>query len=326
METNGQHNGGGGQAQDKNPFSDAASTFAHFDQDKDQVLSPSEFGALTSALFRNEATATSYAIQDSVLKAMFDVFNTSGSGLINYDEFQQCWELWITKILHPVSALVVIDVQNDFVDGSLAIRNGPLNEDGAEVIDPINGLTSNVKWAHTFFAQDWHPANHISFVNNAGLRQLDPSSPLKDATQVKVLDVAVFEGGIEQILWPAHCVQGSYGAQLHDKLVVPPGSTIVQKGTNPDIDSYSAFWDNGKLSETTLHAELQARGITDVYVCGLAYDFCVGWSVLHALEHGYRTVLIDDATRALDLHRKLGIQKQVRELHGVIVEIGRAHV
>lgn len=149
-----------------------------------------------------------------------------------------------------------------------------------------------------FYSLDWHPSDHVSFIDNVKKRALHSSSPL-DADNAQVYDTVVFAGPppMNQKLWPRHCVQDSWGSELHKDLKVSSRWFVcdwctvthvnsspqmvengikVYKGTNPEVDSYSVFWDNKKLSDTSLIAQLKSRGVTDVYVCGLAYDVCVG--------------------------------------------------
>lgn len=124
---------------------------------------------------------------------------------------------------------------------------------------------------------------------------------------------------MKQRLWPRHCVQDSWGAELHKDLKILDKSIKVYKGTNPDVDSYSVFWDNKKLSETTLNAQLLEKGITDVYVCGVAYDVCVGATAVDSLASGYRTVLIEDCSRGVDLMDIERTKSAIIAGNGVIV-------
>jgi len=124
---------------------------------------------------------------------------------------------------------------------------------------------------------------------------------------------------MKQRLWPRHCVQDSWGAELHKDLKVVDHGIKVYKGTNPEVDSYSVFWDNKKLSDTTLNAQLKMKGATDIYVCGLAYDVCVGATAVDALSAGYRTILIDDCCRGTDVHDIEHTKEKVNTSDGVIV-------
>lgn len=131
---------------------------------------------------------------------------------------------------------------------------------------------------------------------------------------------------MKQRLWPRHCVQDSWGAELHKDLKVVDHGIKVYKGTNPEVDSYSVFWDNKKLSDTTLNAQLKMKGATDIYVCGLAYDVCVGATAVDALSAGYRTILIDDCCRGTDFHDIEHTKEKVNTSDGVIVhtnEVGK---
>lgn len=171
-----------------------------------------------------------------------------------------------------------------------------------------------------FYSLDWHPSDHISFIDNIKTRQLDESSAV-DADSAQVFDTVVFRGPplIKQRLWPRHCVQDSWGSELHKDLKIIENSVKVYKGTNPEIDSYSVFWDNAKLSETTLSAQLKMKGITDIYVCGLAYDVCVGATAVDAISSGYRTILLDDCCRGVDLKDIESVKETVVSTNGVIV-------
>lgn len=133
-------------------------------------------------------------------------------------------------------------------------------------------------------------------------RDLDESSVIKKE-DARVYDTVTFKGPPmqKQRLWPRHCVQDSWGAELHKDLKIVPHGVKVYKGTNPEVDSYSVFWDNKRLSETTLSSQLQKLGISDIYVCGVAYDVCVGATAVDALKSGYRTILVDDCCRGVDL-------------------------
>lgn len=172
------------------------------------------------------------------------------------------------------SALIVVDLQNDFMPGgALAINWGHLTVDVANKLIP--------HFEKVVLTQDWHPKNHRSFASN---------------------------GGLEDASWPDHCVIEAEGAAFHKDLVVPVAmlvghrTFIVRKGSNPDIDSYSAFFDNQKKGDTGLHDYLQKQKVTDLYVLGLATDYCVKFTVLDALELGYKVNLVRDGCRAVNLN------------------------
>lgn len=190
----------------------------------------------------------------------------------------------------------------------------------SKIIDPINNLLNTIDFDAVFYSLDWHPSDHISFIDNIKTRLLDETSPV-DADSAQVFDTVVFKGPplIKQRLWPRHCVQDSWGSELHKDLKIIQNSVKVYKGTNPEIDSYSVFWDNAKLSETTLSAQLKMKGITDIYVCGLAYDVCVGATAVDAISSGYRTILLDDCCRGVDLKDIESVKETVVSTNGVIV-------
>lgn len=191
----------------------------------------------------------------------------------------------------------------------------------SQIIQPINRILHSIDFSKVIYSLDWHPTDHISFIDNVKMRPLHESSPV-DADTAKPFDTAVFDGNppIKQRLWPRHCIQDSWGAELHKDLKILDGSVQIYKGSNPLVDSYSVFADNEKKSETTLGAEMRARGITDVYVCGIAYDVCVGATAADALSSGYRTILIDDCSRGVDLKDIENTKKTIESAHGVIIE------
>jgi nicotinamidase/pyrazinamidase len=175
--------------------------------------------------------------------------------------------------------LIVVDVQNDFCPGgALAVPRGD------QVIAPILRLAPH--FAHIVLTQDWHPANHVSFA---------ASHPGK--APYETIDLAYGA----QTLWPAHCVQGSKGAELHPALQLPQAELILRKGFRTQIDSYSAFFENDRATPTGLAGYLRERGFTRTFFTGLAYDFCVGFSALDARRLGFEAVVLRDACRAIDL-------------------------
>jgi nicotinamidase/pyrazinamidase len=175
--------------------------------------------------------------------------------------------------------LIVVDVQNDFCPGgALAVPKGD------EVIAPI--LRAAPRFAHIVLTQDWHPAGHWSFATAHPGRE-----PLET--------VEMAYG--EQTLWPEHCVQGTWGAELHPELDLPQAELILRKGFRAEVDSYSAFYENDRQTETGLAGYLRERGLKRAFFAGLAYDFCVGFSALDARELGLETVVLPEACRAIDL-------------------------
>lgn len=291
--------------------------FVHFDKDCDGYLNMEEFSDMLHHLFCNARGSYDLDVKD--IHKMFKLMDENQDELIDEEEFQVMWYHWFKQILDPVSAFILVDVQNDFITGSLSISNCPAQHDGGEVVPVINKLLDQCSFDVVVYTYDWHPHDHISFVENVHDRPLHSTSKVS-ADEAQTSDVVVFQGPpvMEQILWPAHCVQGSWGSELHPDLKVLENSLVIRKGINPDVDSYSAFWDNMKLSKTTLEQELTERGVTDVYVCGIAYDVCVGATAKHALEHGFRTVLVEDACRGVSDENITTTKKTLID-HGAII-------
>ena len=184
-------------------------------------------------------------------------------------------------------ALIVIDVQNDFCPGgALAVAMGD------EIVPGINALMQD--FDAVILTQDWHPAGHSSFASSHGAEPMTltemPYGP--------------------QVLWPDHCIQGSYGAAFHSKLNVDRADLIIRKGYNPAIDSYSAFFENDKTTPTGLTGYLHTRGITDLTMVGLATDFCVNFSAVDAAKLGFAVTVRQDLTRAIDLNGSLAAATQ----------------
>lgn len=186
-----------------------------------------------------------------------------------------------TLTINPkTDALLVIDIQNDFCPGgALAVAGGD------EIVPGVAALAA--RFDTVVLSQDWHPAGHASFASTHG------KAPFSS------IDLAYGP----QTLWPDHCVQGSLGAAFTDALaaagVVDRAAAVVRKGANPGIDSYSAFFENDKTTPTGLAGYLREKGIERVFLVGLAYDFCVGYSAIDARAQGFEAVVVKDLTRAI---------------------------
>ena len=218
------------------------------------------------------------------------------------------------NITKHVNALLIVDVQYDFIDGTLALKNCPSQHQGEHVIPVINKLLNEVHFDVIVYTQDWHTHDHISFYENLHLRAHLLAKDSKPADELKPFDIAIFQFNnekfkdktrVEQILWPAHCIQHTHGAEIHkDLLLLQPNKSRhvinLLKGYEPDIDSYSAFWDNQKIRETTLNSKLKEYNVTQTFIAGIATDVCVYSTALHSVENGYRTYIIEDACRGVD--------------------------
>jgi len=196
-----------------------------------------------------------------------------------------------------MNCLIIVDVQRDFCPGGAL----PVPE-GNQVVPVINRLMR--RFDRVVATQDWHPPGHLSFAAN---------HPGKKPGDVILL------GGLEQVLWPVHCVQHTPGADFHPELDRSRIHRVFQKGTDPEIDSYSGFFDNGRRRSTGLEQYLRGEGVEEVYICGLATDYCVRWTALDAVRLGFTTYVIEDACRgvnlrpgdvaaALDQMRQAGVQ------------------
>lgn len=196
-----------------------------------------------------------------------------------------------------MKALILVDIQNDFLPGgSLAVPEGD------EIIPLVNALQNTFELVVA--TQDWHPANHLSFASN---------NPGKNPFETTILQ------GMNQVLWPDHCVQGTTGAEFHGDLEMNRVEAIFRKGMVPDIDSYSGFYDNGHLKSTGLAGYLRDRQVTEVYVAGLAADYCVFYTAMDALRENFDVYLIEDATRPIDAQEFISKKKELIKKGGKLM-------
>ena len=196
-----------------------------------------------------------------------------------------------------MKTLLIIDVQNDFMPGgSLAVP------DGDKIVPIINSIQH--KFDLVVAAQDWHPKDHVSFASNhEGKSNFD----------------AIELHGKPQTLWPDHCVQDTEGAKFHADLVSQKWEAIFRKGTDKEIDSYSAFYDNGHLKSTGLTGYLKDKGTSQLYLCGLAADICVYFSTYDAFKEGFACFFIEDASQPLDAREFKELKKKLEYLGVQIV-------
>jgi nicotinamidase/pyrazinamidase len=183
----------------------------------------------------------------------------------------------------PTTALIVVDVQNDFCPGGALAVGG-----GHAIVPVINALVP--RYEQIVVTQDWHPRGHASFASAHHGREPFDTTEMPYGTQV---------------LWPDHCVQGSPGADLHPDLNVTSAQLVIRKGWHHGVDSYSAFREADRETLTGLAGYLRERGVEEVHVVGLATDYCVAWTALDAAGSGFRVSVIEDACRAIDLSGSL---------------------
>ncbi|SMR83416.1 nicotinamidase/pyrazinamidase [Aliiroseovarius halocynthiae] len=195
-------------------------------------------------------------------------------------------------------ALIVIDVQNDFCpDGALAVSEGD------RIVPLINAMLPD--YAVKVFTQDWHPAGHSSFATSHDGKAPFETTEMPYGTQV---------------LWPDHCVQGTDGAAFHKDLLTDPADMVIRKGFRPQIDSYSAFFENDRTTPTGLEGYLRTRGVTKLTMVGLATDFCVAYSAIDGAKLGFDVTVLGAACRAIDLDGSLAAARDNMRAAGVKLE------
>ena len=193
-------------------------------------------------------------------------------------------------------------MQNDFFNG------GALAVPESELITPVINRIQDM-FEMVIFTKDWHPASHKSFASNHHGK--------------KVYDI-IDLNGIIQILWPDHCIQNTFGAGIYRDIIVKENALFIHKGTDVEVDSYSGFFDNGRIHKTGLYDLLNAKNVTDTYICGLAADYCVKYTALDAVELGFCTHLIADATKAVNMNPG-DYDKALTEMESAGVEIRFSH-
>lgn len=186
--------------------------------------------------------------------------------------------------LHPTDVLLVIDVQNDFCPAVNGVGGALAVPEGDKVIPIINALAQ--KFDHVILTQDWHPAAHISFATTHPGKKPFETIQASYGTQT---------------LWPEHCLQNTHGAAFHPALDIPHAELILRKGFRRHIDSYSAFLENDHFTSTGFAGYLRERGLQRLFLCGLAYDFCVRYSAIDGATLGFECLVIEDATRPVNL-------------------------
>jgi nicotinamidase/pyrazinamidase len=200
-----------------------------------------------------------------------------------------------------MKALIIVDLQNDFVEGGALAVTG-----GKKLVPLINRLQD--RFDLVVATQDWHPDDHASFADN------HPDKKPGDLAHLN---------GIPQTLWPAHCVENTPGADFVPGLNRDHWAAVFQKGTLPGIDSYSGFFDNGNIHATGLGDFLKKRGVDQVYVVGIATDYCVKFTALDAASLGFQTTLIEDASRGVDLEQG-DVQRAIGEMRQAGVRVIKA--
>ena len=207
----------------------------------------------------------------------------------------------MTRKITPAATdvLLVVDVQRDFcAGGALAVP------DGDAVVPLVNRLARS--FANVVLTQDWHPADHQSF-----------ASQHRGKNPFDIIEVSYGK----QTLWPDHCRQGTPGAEFHADLDIPGAQLILRKGTRREIDSYSAFYENDRVSPTGLTGYLRSRGVDRIFVAGLATDYCVRYSAIDARKEGFESILVEDACRGIDNEGSLPAARIAMKEAGVRVVV-----
>jgi len=198
---------------------------------------------------------------------------------LDFDEIEYIMDIAVSK----KDVLIIVDMQNDFMpDGALPVK------EGNQIISGINQIANIFyeKGGSIVLTQDWHPSTHKSFASN------HPGKNPGDEYQTEA---------IGPVLWPNHCIQGTFGAKFHNSLKILHARAIIRKGMNPKIDSYSGFLENDKKTETGLSGLLKSLKIKRIFICGLALDYCCYFTAMDGIDFGFEVFFIVDLTRGIDL-------------------------
>jgi nicotinamidase/pyrazinamidase len=201
----------------------------------------------------------------------------------------------VSESIASTDVLLVVDVQNDFCPGGRLAVPG-----GHDIVPMVNRLAE--RFEHVVLTQDWHPPGHQSFASSHPGRK-----------PYETIEVAYGP----QILWPDHCVQGSGGAEFHSDLNIPHAQLVLRKGYHRAIDSYSAFYENDRKTQTGLAGYLRERGLTRVFLAGLAFDFCVRYSSEDARREGFEVVVLEDACRGIDVDGSMAATRKVLDVRRI---------
>uniref|UniRef100_A0A0K0FJG7 nicotinamidase n=1 Tax=Strongyloides venezuelensis TaxID=75913 RepID=A0A0K0FJG7_STRVS len=262
----------------------------------------------------------SESISDAAIHNLFDFFDKDKDGILNSEELETFKKTILSRINSLKTALIVVDFQNDFVCGSLAIKNGKANQNPMDALPTINKMISTFPFDKIVYTQDWHPSNHISFYEHC--RNSDRELRKEDKVRkLRPFDTVKFNkpSKICQVLYPSHCVQNSWGAKINPHIIISKKAKFIKKGTNVYVDSYSAFVNNQENSKCELENFLRNEDIDVLFVCGLAYEICVAATVKDAVKLGFLTGLVSDCSKGLTNDGITTANEQLLSLNAVIV-------
>uniref|UniRef100_A0AC35F1K9 EF-hand domain-containing protein n=1 Tax=Panagrolaimus sp. PS1159 TaxID=55785 RepID=A0AC35F1K9_9BILA len=286
----------------------------------DQITFPKSAEGMNFAEFSTliySMVSDIHTVSQDEIKKLFKLFDVDNDGKLSSSESDALNHVIIDKVNTIKCALIVVDFQNDFVTGSLAIKKGPAKQDPHEALIPLNRLLKECTFDLVVYTQDWHPPNHISFYEHCrnGDRSLRPEDKSR---KLRPFDVVAFEApkclqvgsksyaaknGFSQVLYPVHCLQNSWGAELCPNLVRVPSAKFIRKGLNVYVEAYSAFSDNNGENKSELAMLLRSEDIEGVFITGLAYEICVAATTREANNLGFFTALVADCSRGLSAEK-----------------------
>ena len=270
--------------------------FKKFDKDGSGSLEKREIKDLVVSILSSK-TFGGDEITDEDHELILSLIDANKDGKVSLQELKDSLRGWLPAG-GSRTALVVVDLQNDFLTGSLVVAGGE------EAVGNTNKLREAFKFDVIAHTRDWHPANHCSFAETWGAELF---------SKRKIPSVGSTSGSmIDQVMWPTHCVQNTHGAKFHPKLKVATTDHIVDKGTKTNVDSYSGFFDNSKGSETELRAYLKHQGISEVYVVGVAFDYCVGSTAIDAADCGFTAYVVEDCTKSVTPDGAAAMKEKLR--------------
>ena len=206
-----------------------------------------------------------------------------------------CTAYYMHLYFNPINkALIIVDMQNDFVNGTMAVPNA------TEIISPINNLIK--KFNFVVWTQDWHPSNHISFWENKNKYNIFNNTKYDNVSMYDTVNISLNNNTYSYTFWPVHCIKNTWGSNIISELYrnITNFPILIKKGNDKRIDSYSAFFDNFKKRSTGLSSIMKFFLIKDIYIVGLAFDYCVKYTAIDSIDLGFNTYVILDGTRSVN--------------------------
>mmetsp|Transcript_51599 Transcript_51599/g.121081 ORF Transcript_51599/g.121081 Transcript_51599/m.121081 type:complete len:396 (+) Transcript_51599:171-1358(+) len=288
--------------------------FKEHDKDGNGYIDHDEFKTLIVDIlqFLDPEFPKTRKLEEEEMAVLRKLVDRNHDNQVTEEELWESLKEWVPAIGGGKRALVIVDLQNDFITGTLKVANA------IEAVKKTNKLRGDFTFDVVAQTRDWHPPKHCSFASTHGAdlfttKMLKPSKSSGGSTE---------EEEVEQMMWPDHCVQGQAGAEFHTDLIKLDTDLVIDKGVDINVDSYSGFFDNCRQGETGLQKELKKKEVGEVYVVGVASDYCVGSTALDAAACGFTTYLVEDCSAPVSEESWASMKQKLQEAQ---VEVIQSH-